>query len=251
MTNPVVLECRGVGKSYTSSNGAVVQALDGIDLTVTSGEFVSVVGSSGSGKSTLLRILAGLETPTSGTVSRDMSILTPRVGVVFQTDSLFPWRTVEQNLAYALEARGASRHERKTRAIELCRAVDLSPEAFLTKFPRELSGGEARRVSIGIALSAEAPLLLLDEPTSQLDYVSRRRLQATVYELWDRARPTIVCVTHDVEEAILLSENVVVLNRGRIQDRIPVNLPFPRGPEALASQVGKAALEHAMRCIAE
>jgi NitT/TauT family transport system ATP-binding protein len=228
------VQCKALSKQYVGENGSKVQALRSIDLDVAEGEFLSIVGYSGSGKSTLLRILAGLEEPSSGVVVKNSEA---GVGFLFQNDSIFPWRTVAGNLSYSMEARGIAPEIRITKVDQLCRAVGL-PIAYLNKYPRELSGGEARRVSIGMVLSSDASLILLDEPTSQLDYVSRIQLQELVRQVWNAMRPTIVCVTHDIDEAILLSQRIVVLDTGEIRDMIPVFLPFPRDHAALASEVG-------------
>jgi NitT/TauT family transport system ATP-binding protein len=228
------LTCNQVTKEYRTAKGRVVRALNGISLAVEHGEFLSVVGSSGSGKSTLLRIIAGLERPSSGSVEDYNSSSDGRIGFVFQGDSVFPWRTVERNLTYALEARGEERISNRERAVSLCHLVGLDPGVFLHKYPRELSGGETRRVAIGIALSVGASLLLFDEATSQLDYVSRLTLQATVQRLWMDKKPTVVYVTHDIDESIMLGTRIAVLSHGQLREVIPVNLPFPRGREVLA-----------------
>jgi len=245
------LECRHVSKQYRAASGASVIALDDIHLTVYEGEFVCVVGSSGAGKSTLLRILAGLENPTSGSISGFDQSPNGRVGFVFQNDSVFPWRTVERNLTYSLEARHVPGLDRARRATQLCEAVGLPPNIFLSKYPRELSGGEARRVAIGMALSADASVLLMDEPTSQLDYVTRAKLQRTISNLWSTGRPTIVCVTHDIEEAILLGQRIIVLGEGRIRDTIDVDLPFPRSQDVLSSAVALAVRHRTLRCFGD
>lgn len=242
---PLSVHCRAISKDYRADSGSTARALRNIDLDILEGEFLSIVGPSGSGKSTLLRILAGLEAPSSGTVSRNVK---GRVGFLFQQDSIFPWRTVEKNLAYSLEARGLPVRERDLQVKELCSAVGL-PLEFLKKFPRELSGGEARRVSIGMALSADADLLLLDEPTSQLDYISRLNLQKLIHQIWTRTRPTIVCVTHDIDEAILLSERIVVLGGGELRELVAMSLPFPRDHGALASEAGIDARTRILTCL--
>lgn len=234
---PIRLACQHLTKDYRTTTGRGVRALDDVSLTVEEGEFLTIVGSSGSGKSTLLRILAGIERPTTGSVTDFHSNADGRIGFVFQGNSVFPWRTVERNLTYSLEARGAQGEERQRQAIELCRLVGLEPETFLKKYPRELSGGESRRVAIGMALSAGASLLLFDEATSQLDYVSRLKLQVMVQALWLEKRPTAVYVTHDIDEAIILGGRIVVLSGGEIKDLIQINLPFPRGREVLAEPV--------------
>ena len=246
-----LLECEGIYKRYQTARGGVITALDGVSLRVFEREFLCIAGSSGSGKSTLLRILAGLESPTQGLIRGLDRTPSGRVGFVFQDNSVFPWRTVERNLTYSLEARGTSKEVREQRAVELCKAVGLQPSVFLKKYPRELSGGEARRVALGMALSADAPLLILDEPTSQLDYVSRAQLQRTIHALWNFGSTTVVCVTHDIEEAILLGERIVVLGDGRIRDSIEIPLPFPRAESDLSSDVAREVRERTLRCFGD
>lgn len=231
MDPDIILRCEDVAKEYRAANGRLSRALRGVSLAVRRGEFLTIVGSSGSGKSTLLRLLADIERPTAGIVDRIDGGSARRVGMVFQNNSVFPWRTVEGNLSYSLASRRVPRATRAERAAELCRAVGLSPEAFLQKYPRELSGGETRRVAIGMALSADAPLMLLDEPTSQLDYVSRLQLQETVHRLWLAEHPTIVYVTHDIEEAVFLGERILVLRDGELVETLVVDLPIPRHRE--------------------
>ena len=228
------LACENITKEYRATTGPCVRALEDVTFAIAEGEFLTVVGSSGSGKSTLLRILARIESPTTGKVTDFRSEGDGRIGFVFQGESVFPWRTVERNLSYSMEARGVgARKDRARRAAELCALVGLAPDAFLNKYPRELSGGEARRVAIGMALSAGASLLLFDEPTAQLDYVSRLRLQATIQSIWADKHPTVVYVTHDIEEAILLGSRIAVLGGGRLKELICVDLPRPRGPETI------------------
>jgi NitT/TauT family transport system ATP-binding protein len=228
------LTCDHLYKEYRASAGRVVRALNDVSLRIEEGEFLAIVGSSGSGKSTLLRILAGIEAATAGEVTDSRLAGDGRIGFVFQGESVFPWRTVAQNLTYSLEARGASSTERSFQATELCSLVGLDPQMFLRKYPRELSGGEVRRVAIGMALSAGASLLLFDEPTSQLDYVSRLKLQSTIQRIWAEKHPTVVYVTHDIEEAILLGGRIAVLGAGQLKEIFSVDLPYPRGPGTIA-----------------
>ena len=231
---PQRLVCHHLSKEYRATAGNVTRALDDVCLGVESGEFLTIVGASGSGKSTLLRMLAGLERPTAGEVIDTRADGDGRIGFVFQGESVFPWRTVAENLSYSLEVQGASEMERSTKADLLCRTVGLDPQTFLRKYPRELSGGETRRVAIGMALSAGASLLVFDEPTSQLDYVSRVKLQVTIQRIWLENHPTVVYVTHDLEEAILLGTRIAVLEAGRLKGVYSVDIPIPRGPECVS-----------------
>jgi ABC-type nitrate/sulfonate/bicarbonate transport system ATPase subunit len=173
-------------------------------------------------------LIAGLEEPTFGEVQLLDRSTNRRIGFVFQGAGVFPWRTVQANLTYAAECNGATSRERSERAVDLCKLVGLDPSVFLAKYPRELSGGEERRVAIGMALSAGASLLLFDEATSQLDYVNKLRLQKMICSLWVDRRPTVVYVTHDIEEAILLGGRVVVMHKGCVVDAMDVPFAFPR-----------------------
>lgn len=224
------LRLESVTKRYRSLSGKTVEALANLSLSLIEGEFLTIVGPSGAGKSTLLNILAGLDKPTSGRIIFSNKLRKPRIGFVFQSETIFPWRTVERNLTYALELEGIRREGRKQRAEEICRLIGLAPEVFLGKYPKELSGGEKRRVAIGMALAYEADLLLLDEPTSQLDYLSRWDLQQTILDIWSKRRFTTVLVTHDLEEAVYLSDRVLVLEDSTRRAILRIDLPRPRTP---------------------
>jgi ABC-type nitrate/sulfonate/bicarbonate transport system ATPase subunit len=221
-----VLAVENMSKQYTTARGATVRAVSEISFTLDKFEILAVVGPSGCGKSTLLRLISGIEVPSKGTIRfRDGP---PRIGFVFQSDAIFPWRTVGDNLAYPLEVGGCDADERKTAAERVCRLVGLAPETYLSKYPIELSGGEARRVSIGMALTREANLLLLDEPTSQLDSFSKIRIHGVLQDIWAKRPSTVICVTHDLEEAFVLADRILVMSGGRILGEVAVNLPKPR-----------------------
>jgi NitT/TauT family transport system ATP-binding protein len=226
------LAIRGLVKRYPVKGGDLL-ALDGIDLDVAAGSFVSLVGTSGCGKSTLLNIVAGLDTPTAGTVTVDGDLVVgpgPDRGVVFQAYSLFPWRTVAENVEFGLECQKVSRAERRKRAADMLGIVGLSE--FAERLPRELSGGMRQRVAIARSLVTEPDLLLLDEPFAALDLQTRRSLHEFLHHVWERTGATIVMVTHDVGEALYLSEQVVVLTTrpGRVAERIDVPFGRSRGP---------------------
>ncbi len=230
---PVKLEIRGLRKVYGSGRGEVV-ALDGIDLDVPTGGFVSLVGMSGCGKSTLLNIVAGLDRPTGGTVTVDGDLVVgpgPDRGVVFQAYSLFPWRTVGENVAFGLECLKVGRAERRRRVAEMLGVVGLAE--FADRLPRELSGGMRQRVAIARALVAEPDVLLLDEPFGALDLQTRRSLHEFLRQVWQRTGATVLMVTHDVGEAVYLSERVVVMSSrpGRVADVVDVPFGRARGPE--------------------
>jgi NitT/TauT family transport system ATP-binding protein len=207
-----------------------VDALAHVDLHVDAGELVSIVGTSGCGKSTLLRIVAGLERPTSGQVLvEDDPVLGPGPdrGMVFQGYSLFPWLSVAANVAFGLELAGVARAERTQRVEELLQVMNLSEHA--ARLPRELSGGMRQRVAIARALAPEPDLLLLDEPFGSLDAQTRLSMHEFLRQVWQRTGATIVLVTHDVDEALYLSQRVYVMaaRPGRIVEE--VTLPFAPG----------------------
>jgi NitT/TauT family transport system ATP-binding protein len=226
------LAIRGVVKRYPVKGGDLL-ALDGVDLDVPAGSFVSLVGTSGCGKSTLLNIVAGLDTPTEGTVTVDGDLVVgpgPDRGVVFQAYSLFPWRTVAENVEFGLECQKVSRADRRQRAADMLGVVGLTE--FAGRLPRELSGGMRQRVAIARSLVTEPDVLLLDEPFGALDLQTRRSLHEFLHHVWERTGATILMVTHDVGEAIYLSEQVAVLTArpGRVAECIDVPFGRSRGP---------------------
>lgn len=214
-----------VAKTY--ANGMF--ALDGVSLTVADGEIVAIVGASGCGKSTLLRIVSGLDQPSSGRVEVDgQLILTPHpaVGLIFQEPRLLPWLTVAENVAFGIDdLPSAVKSARVAAVLAKVGLADYAP-----RWPRELSGGQGQRVAIARALVARPSVLLLDEPFSALDAFTRLDLQEHLLELWAETRPTLVLVTHDIDEALLLADRIVVMrpNPGRIAKIIAVDLPRPR-----------------------
>jgi sulfonate transport system ATP-binding protein len=220
-----MLYVESVDKTYP--NGT--RALAGLRLAVQEGEIVAVVGGSGCGKSTLLRLAAGLDPPTRGRIRLDGEILRgphPLVGLVFQEPRLLPWLTVAQNVGFGLADRPRAERERLVR--EVLDRVGLLGHAHC--WPRELSGGQAQRVAIARALAPHPKVLLLDEPFSALDAFTRASLHDHLLDLWAALRPTLVLVTHDVEEAAFLADRVLVMqpNPGRIAASIDVDLARPR-----------------------
>lgn len=210
--------------------GAALPVLDRITLDVAPGGFVALLGPSGCGKSTLLRLVAGLEAPDAGRIAVDgvpVSGPDPSRLLVFQDPTLYPWRTVRGNVALGLEARRV-RGERAARAEAALRLVGL--EGFADVFPHQLSGGMAQRAALARALVNEPRLLLLDEPLGKLDALTRLALQAEILRLWQETRFTALLVTHDVEEALILAERVIVLSDrpAAIRADIPVERPYPR-----------------------
>jgi len=225
-----VVEISGLTKTFTKGN---VTALQGIDLQIEAGEFVSLIGPSGCGKSTLLRVIGDLTPPSEGTVSVNGKPA-PKAradhdyGMVFQDSVLFDWRTVAKNVALPLEMLGWDRARRKERAEEMLKLVEL--QGFGDHHPWQLSGGMQMRVAIARALAFEPSLLLMDEPFGALDEMTRERLNIELLEIWRRTQSTVVFVTHSISEAVFLSTRVVVLSPrpGRIAGVVDIDLPQPR-----------------------
>lgn len=220
-----MLELKNIGRHYHVAGKDVV-ALRNINVTLDNGSFTTVVGRSGCGKSTLLRILAGLTEPTEGTlIHRQHPSLT--VGVVFQDARLMPWLSVFDNVAFALKGRLTQEviEQRCNSTLEL---VGLTE--FHKAMPNQLSGGMAQRVAIARALVMEPDLLLLDEPFAALDAFTRRSMQNELVNIWQTRQPTIIFVTHDVEEAVLLGQTVLELDRGQLVGKASIEQSYPRDP---------------------
>ncbi|BDY29200.1 ABC transporter ATP-binding protein [Mycolicibacterium mageritense] len=214
--------------------------LKGISLTIPDGAFAVLVGASGSGKSTLLHCLAGLISPSSGTVTDNGVTVTepqPRRGVAFQRDVLFPWMSVADNIEFALAASNLAKSERQAEIRELLDLVGLRADVAAQR-PTELSGGMRQRVSIARVLAGEPAVMLMDEPFAALDALTRLRMQDLLIDLWTRLNRTIVFVTHDIDEAIRLGDTVSVLRDGQIVDHLTNPLCRPRPADALADQPG-------------
>jgi NitT/TauT family transport system ATP-binding protein len=211
-------------------HGQPLPVLDEIDLAVGPGEFVALLGPSGCGKSTLLRLIAGLERPFSGRIAmdgREIDGPDPSRILVFQDPTLYPWRTVRQNVALGLEARGLLRTQ-KGRVDDMLRQVGL--DGFDQAFPHQLSGGMAQRAALARALVNEPSVLLMDEPLANLDSLTRIAMQTELLLLWQRKHFTAFLVTHDVEEALYLAERVLVMSErpARVLSEITVDMPYPR-----------------------
>jgi sulfonate transport system ATP-binding protein len=231
-----MLKLENVGKTYP--NG--VRALGGITMTVDRGEIVAVVGSSGCGKSTMLRVVSGLERPTHGRVVLDgAEIAAPheKIGIVFQEPRLLPWLSVAENVGFGLADR--PKGERDVRVATQLDRVSLTDKA--TVWPRELSGGQAQRVAIARALVVQPEVLLLDEPFSALDAFTRIDLQDHLLDLWADRKPTLIVVTHDVDEGIVLADRVVIMRPrpGQILDEVTTDLPRPRDRQSAAFDFAK------------
>jgi len=223
------LELRSVGVEL---GGRTV--LDGIDLTVRAQELVAIIGPSGSGKTTLLGAVAGFIRPRHGAVLRDGETVTgpgPDRAMVFQDDAVFPWMRVRGNVEYGLKVRGVPRQDR---AVMVERALDLvGLRASADLWPRQLSGGMRKRVDMARALAVDPSILLMDEPFGALDMMTKQRLQSEFEEIFERLQMTVLFVTHDLEEAVYLSDRVLVLasHPGRVAGVLPIPLPRPRPPE--------------------
>jgi nitrate/nitrite transport system ATP-binding protein len=228
-----LLEVRGLEKSYVTARGTT-RVLGGVDLTVDEGEFVAVVGYSGSGKTTLISLLAGLLEPDGGRMTLDGTPVAgpdPERGIVFQQYSLLPWMTVRENIALAVDAvnSGAGAAERRRLTDELIALVGLTPAR--DKRPRELSGGMRQRVAVARGLGMAPTLLLMDEPFSALDALTRATLQDELTRIWGERRCTVILITNDVDEAILLADRIYPMTPGPgavLGAPIEVGLPRPR-----------------------
>ncbi|MEM7568043.1 MAG: ABC transporter ATP-binding protein [Pseudomonadota bacterium] len=225
---PAVIAARDLSLSFQTNDGPI-HALQGIDLDVAKGDFVSLIGPSGCGKTTLLRVLADLETPTSGSVTVDgMTPFEARraraYGYVFQAPALYPWRTIAANVGLPLEIMGLPKAERETRVADTLALVNLS--GFENKFPWQLSGGMQQRASIARALTLQSDILLMDEPFGALDEIVRDHLNEQLNALWARTKKTVVFVTHSIPEAVYLSTRIVVMSPrpGRIHEIIDCDL---------------------------
>ena len=226
VTDPLI-RLEGVGKSFKDGR---VQALSDITFDVAPGDFVSLVGPSGCGKTTLLRLIDGLIQPDAGRILVKGRAPEPsaEMAMVFQSARLLPWRTVAGNIEFVLALRGLSRRDAAERARSLLGAVGLRD--FAEAYPHELSGGMQQRVGLARALAVEPQVLLMDEPFAALDAMTRETLRTELLRMWERRRMAVVFVTHDIDEAILLSQRVVVLRPrpGRIDTIVEVDLPQPR-----------------------
>lgn len=221
---------RSLSKTYSSGT----LALDDVNLEIDSGEFVSIVGPSGCGKSTLLRIMSGLDTATAGSIDAQTNRAALPSAVVFQEHAqLFPWMRLRENLAFAFDGLLLPKDEVERRIGEQLSAVGLSD--FANAFPHELSGGMKQRAAVARAFAVDAPLLFMDEPFGALDEQTRTGLVGVLQTLWTRSRKTVIFVTHGIEEAVTLSDRIVVMSArpGRVREVLAVDLARPRDPMTL------------------
>ena len=240
-STPRVLDLRGVGMVFNPGSANEVTALDGIDLDIAPGEFVSLIGPSGCGKSTLLRVVGDLVAPTAGTVavngkSPHEARLDRDYGIVFQSGTLLEWRRISENVELPLEVMGVAKDERERRAAEMVQLVQL--ERFAHHYPWQLSGGMQQRVSISRGLTFEPKILLMDEPFGALDEMTRERMQMELLRIWRETNITVIFVTHSIPEAVFLSTRVVVMSPrpGRVSDIVEIDLPQPRQFETREDQ---------------
>lgn len=245
-----LVRAAGVNKIFGAEPGGVV-ALKDIDLEIRPGEFVCLLGPSGCGKSTLLNAIAGFSLPTSGTLEVSGKPVTapgPDRGMVFQEYALFPWMTVEANIAFGLDIRGTGRDEKARIVDDLLDMLGL--KEFRHRFPKDLSGGMRQRVAIARVLALDPPIMLMDEPFGALDALTRRSLQDELLRIWRSVGKTIVFVTHSIEEAVYLGSRVVILTYrpGTIKRDVTIDLPYPRDSNSVEFNAIKkelASLVHA------
>lgn len=224
ITGETLISLQGIDLFYDGDGGEPFEALHNLDLNLNEGDFVCAIGPSGCGKTSLLRVLAGYETPTRGSVTVDGRPHTKpdaEVGVVFQQPNLFPWLSIEKNVGFGPRMKGVDNHQRKQRVSYFLEMVSLIDAA--KKLPHQLSGGMKQRAAIARALAADPKVILMDEPFGALDAFTRESMQLSLYDIWRKTNKSIFFITHDVEEALLLSTRIVLMyaKPGRIVEDIP------------------------------
>lgn len=246
-----IITIQNLTKTFPGPNGADLLALGPLDLSIEAGEFVCIVGPSGCGKSTLLRILAGLETPTEGTISLEDGASEEEGGgsqpfnsMVFQGDSTFPWLTVHDNVGYGLNVRGVGLRQREEIVGRMLQTVGLT--RFAEAYPYQLSGGMRQRVALARALANDPQVLLMDEPFGALDAQNRVILQDELLQLWDETEKTVVFVTHSIDEAIVLGDRVLIMSAipGRIKSSVTIPFDRPRSVYELKRDPGFGDLSY-------
>jgi NitT/TauT family transport system ATP-binding protein len=248
------IDVKGVNKVFKTDSREVV-ALRDINLQIPQGQFVCLLGPSGCGKSTLLNAIAGFSLPSSGEITADGQLITgpgPERGMVFQEYALFPWMTVEKNIAFGLEIKGMAQAEIRQRVDQLLNMLSLSD--FRHRYPKDLSGGMRQRVAIARVLALDSPIMLMDEPFGALDALTRRNLQDELLRIWAELKKTIIFVTHSIEEAIYLADRIVVMTYrpGTVKRDMLVELPRMRDPasadfNALKRELGALVMEEQQR----
>ncbi|UVA77339.1 ABC transporter ATP-binding protein [Pandoraea commovens] len=237
-TSDAMIEVRHIDKTFPAKNRktAPVKILDDVSLSVADQEFVSILGTSGCGKSTLLRIVAGLVPHDGGEVrvaGQRVSRPVPEIGVVFQTSNMLPWLTVRQNLLLGTSLRKIPKEKSEPRVTALLEMLGLAQ--FADHHPHELSGGMRQRASIGQILALEPKVLLMDEPFGALDALTRDNLNVELLRIWQEHRQTVLLVTHSIEEAVFLSDRVIVMSArpGKVEQEVVIDLPRPRSPQTI------------------
>ena len=230
-SSTVVLEGKGLGKTYESRRGEPVVAVQGVDFQVHEGEFVALVGPSGCGKSTLLNLVGGLIHKSHGSLTfrgEDLSKPRREIGMLFQAPVLFPWRTAVQNVLLPIDVRHQKRSDHRERAVQLLGLVGL--ESFVDRYPRELSGGMQQRVALARLLLEDPEVFLLDEPFGALDEFTREAMNLELLDIWGGSGKTVLLVTHNIQEAVFLADRVFVMSPrpGRLTEIIDVELGRPR-----------------------
>jgi len=248
------IQVQGVNKVFKTAERDVI-ALQDINLDIPQGQFVCLLGPSGCGKSTLLNAIAGFALPSSGSINADGKLVTgpgPERGMVFQEYALFPWMTVEKNIAFGLEIKGMAQAQIDSKVDQLLHMLSLSD--FKNRFPKDLSGGMRQRVAIARVLALDSPIMLMDEPFGALDALTRRNLQDELLRIWAELKKTIIFVTHSIEEAIYLADRIVVMTYrpGTVKRDIIVELPRLRDPSsnefnALKRELGQLVMEEQQR----
>lgn len=231
-----ILDAKNIVKEFDESDGSIHRVLDGVSFGVKHREFLSIIGPSGCGKSTLIRIAAGLETATSGKFFLDGKTVSgtgAERGMVFQKYTLFPWLSVKQNVMFGLESIGYGKDEAEESAYQWLQIVGL--DKYASYYPKQLSGGMQQRVAIARALAPQPRVLLMDEPFGALDAQTRSQMQKYLLEVWKNIDITILFVTHDLDEAVFLSDRILTLqaNPGKVKEMVTVNVPRPRTEESL------------------
>ncbi|RTL66205.1 MAG: ABC transporter ATP-binding protein [Hyphomicrobiales bacterium] len=242
-----VIELAGVSKVFPTASGERVLALHDANLSVKAGEFICVVGASGCGKTTLLRLIAGLESPSTGTIKVNNAIQTgpsEKIGIVFQDPTLLPWRTVMDNVMLPIQVLKLDARRFRDRAKELLAIVGL--DGFANKYPHELSGGMRQRVAIARALVHDPAMLLMDEPFGALDAMTRDQLNLELLDIWAKTRKTVLLITHSITESVFLADRVVVMSPrpGRVVEEIAIELPRPRTLDMINSDAFGAYVRH-------
>ncbi len=220
------LEIQQLNKTFVSEKNNKINVIKDMNFAVKEGEFLCLLGPSGCGKTTLLRIIANLENPTSGIVTWDQNSIQPKIGFVFQEHSLLPWRTVYGNIAFGLELLGKEKEEIQKEIKRLISFVNL--KGFENSYPRELSGGMQKRVAIARALAVNPDILLMDEPFVSLDAQTRNTLQKELVKIWKKTNKTVIFITHNVDEAVYLSDRVLILTQRPTSIKAEANILLQR-----------------------